>query len=83
MTGYYQAANRFAFLYYLRARRNIPTWLFFVYFVGDEFEVEGVPQQCPAHEDDWKPAIDEMHVLLGMKDCHPFSCFSRDVFLAA
>src|SRR5205823_4236515 len=37
MAGYYQAANRFAFLYYLRARRNIPTWLFFVYFLGDAF----------------------------------------------
>jgi hypothetical protein len=43
---YYQAANRLAFLDYLRARRNIPAWLAFVYFIGDAFEVDGVAQPC-------------------------------------
>jgi hypothetical protein len=83
MTGYYQAANRLAFLYYLRARRSIPTWLFFVYFTGDEFEVEGVAQSCPKSEEEWKPALQEMHTALGLSRCHPLTHFARDVFLPA
>lgn len=83
MSGYYQAANRIAFLYYLRARRSIPTWLFFVYFVGDDFEVEGVAQRCPKTEDEWEPAIREMYDALGLPQCHPLTHFARDVFLPA
>lgn len=83
MSGYYQAANRLAFLYYLRARRQIPTWLFFVHFLGDEFEVDGVPQRCPKSEDEWKPTLSEMHTRLGLPECHPFTHFARDVFLPA
>ncbi len=81
MTGYYQAANRLAFLYYLRARRSIPTWLFFIYFIGDSFEVDGVPQQCPTNEAEWKPAIAAMHEALGLPACHPMTHFAREVFL--
>jgi hypothetical protein len=81
MTGFYQAANRLTFLYYLRARRTIPTWLFFVYFVGDDFEVEGIAQKCPQNEQEWERAITEMHHALGLKACHPLTHFARDVFL--
>jgi hypothetical protein len=80
---YYQAANRFAFLYYLRARRNIPAWLFFVYFIGDAFEVEGVAQPCPSDEKGWTSVIDKMHQHLGLPACHPLTHFSHDVFLPA
>ena len=83
MSGYYQAANRLAFLYYLRARRNIPTWLFFVYFVGDEFEVDGVPQDCPGSKEGWQPALNAMHAALGLPECHPLTHFTKDVFLPA
>ena len=85
MTGYYQAANRLAFLYYLRARRSVPTWLFFTYFVGDEFEVEGVAQPCPASKEEWRPALDGAfpRAGLGLPDCHPLTHFAKDVFLQA
>jgi hypothetical protein len=82
-TPYYQAANRLAFLYYLRARRNIPTWLFNVYFTGDDFEVDGVPQSCPADADDWTPALDKMHSTLQLPHCHALTHFAHDVFLPA
>jgi hypothetical protein len=81
--GHYQAANRLAFLYYLRARRNIPAWLFFVYFTGDEFEVNDVPQACPPDEAGWRPTVDRMHADLGLLKCHPLSSFVTDVFLPA
>ena len=35
--AYYQVANRLAYLYYLRVRREIPAWLCSIYFVGDSF----------------------------------------------
>ena len=38
MNGYYQYANWLAFLYYLRARQNVPAWLALVNFVGDGFD---------------------------------------------
>jgi hypothetical protein len=81
LTGYYQAANRLAFLYYLRARRSIPTWLFFVYFLGDKFEVEGVARSCLKSKEEWKPVLQEMHAALMLPQCHPFTHFARDVFL--
>jgi hypothetical protein len=80
---HYQAANRLTFLYYLRARRNIPAWLYFIYFTGDAFEVEGVPQPCPANESGWAETIEGMHRALGLPQCHPLTHFAHEVFLSA
>jgi hypothetical protein len=80
---YYQAANRFAFLYHLRARCNIPTWLVFVYFVGDSLDVNGAPQDCPQAEEGWGASLAQMHDSLGLPVCHPLSPFSHEVFLEA
>lgn len=80
---YYQAANRLAFLYYLRARRSIPAWLFNVYFVGDSFEVDGAPQPCPPVEQGWTKTVRAMHAHLGLPGCHPLVHFTHDLFLPA
>jgi hypothetical protein len=80
---YYQYANRLAFLYYLRARRNIPTWLCFIYFTGDDFEVGGVMQPCPAEKADWKPLLDDVQRTLALPNCHPLSHFTVELFLPA
>jgi hypothetical protein len=83
LDGYYQAANRLAFLYFLRARLGVPTWLVSVYFVGDEFEVGGVRQDCPKDEAGWHQAITEMHERLGLPPTDPLSHFRFDLFLPA
>ena len=80
---YYQAANRLAFLYYLRARRNIPAWLFNVYFTNDDFEVDGVPQPCPVDEEGWSPTLETIRGTLGLERCHALTHFSHDLFLPA
>ncbi len=48
---YYQYANRVAHLYFLNVVANIPTWMVFLYFVGD------VEQQGPMTTDEWTPAL--------------------------
>ncbi len=80
---HYQVANRLAFLYYLRARRNIPAWLAFVYFTGDAFEVDGVPQPCPTDARGWRPTLEAMKTHLSLPECHALSPFVIEVFLHA
>ena len=83
LDGYYQAANRLAFLYFLRARLGVPAWLVSVYFIGDEFEVGGVQQACPKDQAGWNKAITEMHAWLGLPASDPLSHFRFDLFLPA
>jgi hypothetical protein len=77
---YYQGANRYSFLYYLRAVRNIPAWLVFLYFTGDGFEVDGVAQDCPADAAHWRPALEQLHSGLGLPDSHPLTHFTLELF---
>jgi hypothetical protein len=83
LRGHYQVANRLAFLYYLRARRSIPTWLAFVYFTGDRFEVDGVPQPCPTDKRGWVATLGAMKQHLKLPTCHALSPYVLDVFLEA
>ncbi len=66
--GYYQYANRLAYLYFLRNLNEIPAWLVFVYFVND------IDMNGPKSEDEWKLAIADIHNHLGVKseDLRPY-----------
>jgi len=57
---YYQYANRLAHLYLLRKENTVPAWLVFIYFVNAE-DVKG-----PASVEDWRSAIETVHVHLGV-----------------
>jgi hypothetical protein len=83
LDGYYQAANRLAFLYFLRARLGVPTWLVSIYFMGDVFEVGGVLQDCPKDQAGWRESIKQMHEWLGLPATDPLSHFRLDLFLPA
>jgi hypothetical protein len=82
--GYYQYANRLAWLYYLRAKRGLDAWLLFVYFTGDHFE--SAPPQArtfPADAAAWRPSLQKMKKALGLREPHPLSPWVREVFLDA
>lgn len=61
---YYQYANRLAHLYLLHELNGVESWLVFLYFTGAE-DVGG-----PASEAEWRPAIEEIHQALGLRE-HP------------
>jgi hypothetical protein len=62
MAPYYQTANRYAFLYFLR-KRQIRAWLVNVYFLSDpHFKNSGAPG-VPEH---WKAAIEDVERALGL-----------------
>lgn len=58
---FYQYANRLAHLYYLREINQLPAWLVFVYFTGDE-EMKG-----PRSEAEWRAALTVLHAALGLR----------------
>lgn len=51
---YYQYANRLAHLYYLLIKQKIPTWLVFLYFIGDK------EQGGPSSREKWLIAIESV-----------------------
>jgi hypothetical protein len=59
---FYQAANRYAFLYFLR-KRQILAWLINVYFLNDPHFKNSRPPRVP---DDWKGAIEDVERTLGL-----------------
>jgi hypothetical protein len=71
---YYQYANRLAHLYLLRQLNDLPAWLIFLYFVGDQ-QMGG-----PSTAAEWRPAIDAMHEHLGIKH-HPLEPFIIELFV--
>ena len=61
---YYQYANRLAHLYFLNVIGQVPTWMVFLYFVGD------VEQNGPSTVAEWTSAISEMRTKLGLPQYH-------------
>ncbi|MGB7591149.1 MAG: hypothetical protein WBO19_07915 [Terriglobia bacterium] len=59
---YYQTANRYAFLYFLR-KRQISAWLVNVYFLNDPHFKNSRPPGVP---EDWKAAIEDVERTLGL-----------------
>lgn len=57
--GFYQYANRLAYLYLLRTLNHKPVYLVFVYFLNDS-EVGG-----PSSIEEWKGAIELLHTYFG------------------
>lgn len=61
---YYQYANRLAHLYFLNVLGQVPTWMVFLYFVGD------VEQNGPSTVAEWTTALDEMKGKLELPKHH-------------
>jgi hypothetical protein len=78
LRGYYQFANRLAFLYYLRARRNVPAWLALVNFVGDGFD--GSRSVFPSKRADWDDTNSAITGHLGLPDCHALRPYLVNVY---
>jgi len=57
---YYQYANRLTHLYFLTIVGQIPTWMVFLYFVGD------VEQNGPSNVAEWTASIDQTQEKLGL-----------------
>lgn len=71
---FYQYTNRLAHLYFLRALNEMPAWLAFVYFVGDE-EMGG-----PASRKEWRGAIKLLETMLGIRR-HRLRPFVVELFI--
>jgi hypothetical protein len=67
---YYQYANRLAHLYFLREINGLDARLIFLYFLSDP-DTRG-----PRSRAEWKPAIAEAHLALGLSDRLP-SCVNE------
>ena len=61
---YYQYANRLAHLYFLTIVGQVPTWMVFLYFVGD------VEQKGPSTVVEWTASLDKMQEALGLPEHH-------------
>lgn len=71
----YQYTNRLAHLYLMRELNKMPTFLVFVYFVGDH-EMEG-----PSTVGEWQSAIQVVNGVLGLRESHRLSKYVHDVFI--
>lgn len=72
-TGFYQYANRFAHLYYLRHLNKVNANLIFVYFVDDSTYI-------PTSIKEWEGALVIQKRLLGLHK-HTFSRYIAEVFI--
>jgi len=61
---HYQYANRIAHLYFLDIVGQVPTWMVFLYFVGD------VKQSGPSTVVEWTASLDKMQKALGLPGDH-------------
>lgn len=59
-SSYYQYANRVAHLHFLRNMNNLPAYLIFVNFIGDD-EVGG-----PSSAEEWRDVTESIHAYLGI-----------------
>jgi hypothetical protein len=64
---YYQCANRFAHLYFLAIIGQVPTWMVFLYFVGD------VEQSGPSTATEWDAPLRKVQQTLGLPERHLLS----------
>lgn len=71
----YQHANRIAHLYFLRIIANIPTWLVFLYFIGDK------EQEGPEHAFHYDDVLREVKAKLALPDHHVLSEYLGNVFI--
>ena len=71
---YYQYANRIAHLYFLNIIAQVPTWLVFLYFVGD------TQQEGPLTVAGWKTALGEAKRELALPEHHLLNDRITDVF---
>lgn len=61
---YYQYANRIAHLYFLTIIAQVPTWMVFLYFVGD------VEHNGPSTVVEWTASINQVQDKLGLPEHH-------------
>lgn len=61
---YYQYANRIAHLYFLNTIAHVPTWMIYLFFIGD------TEQNGPSTVAEWTNAISEMKAKLGLPQYH-------------
>ena len=61
---YYQYANRIAHLYFLTIVGQVPTWMVFLYFVGD------IKQKGPTAVVEWTASLDKVREALGLPRDH-------------
>lgn len=71
---FYQYTNRLAHLYFLRTLNNLPAYLVFVYFTGDD-SVSG-----PKSIEEWNAALTVMKRYLGA-GAHKLSKYIAEVFI--
>lgn len=64
---YYQYANRLSHLYFLRVIHNVPTWLVFLYFLGDK------EQGGPINSKEWRKSINNAEQILCLPSHHILS----------
>lgn len=62
---YYQYANRLAHLYFLNQERGVPTWLVFLYFLGDE-----AWKSAPKNASEWQDTLGDVKKKLALPDHH-------------
>lgn len=79
MQTYYQLANRLAFLWHMR-EREIPTWLAWIYFVGDRFQSGRAEVVGPKDEAGWQPLIEMAYGALALSQQHSLSDFTVTIY---
>jgi hypothetical protein len=80
---YYQYANRLATLNFLH-KNNVPARLVLIYFCGDKFPDDHLPEgdECPEDENGWKDALAEQDKTLGLPSNHPLTPYIHKVYLS-
>jgi len=71
----YQHANRIAHLYFLRFIAGVPTWLVFLYFLGN------TTKNGPESAEGYGEVLSEVTAKLGLPDKHVLSDYIVQVFL--
>lgn len=74
-SSFYQYTNRLAHLYFLRVVHQLPAYLVFVYFIGDD-SVNG-----PKTKEEWIAALTVMKKCLGIGSKHRLQKYVTDVFI--
>jgi hypothetical protein len=65
---YYQYVNRLAMLHFLDHVNEIPSFLVYIYFLGDSYFIGKFERKGPATESQWLPAIRSMKASLGISN---------------
>lgn len=76
---YYQMANRFAHLFFLREKARVPAWLINIYFLNDtSIQYIEVP---PRSADEWREELKQVKARMGL-GTRPVP-FAADLFIEA